>query len=154
MLTIRIRAARSGDWAQLEPLVAGICRAHGDQYGLKRQQFDAWVCADHAPMIVLVAETPEGILAGYVAGFAVHEFHSGKTNFNIENLFVAKPFRRKRIGEALMISIMRAAREKYDTNGIRISAENWNENALTLYRQLGFSEPQHGRPSTRLFKEI
>jgi hypothetical protein len=72
MTNIRIRPARSGDWAQLEILVAGICQFHGDTHGLTRSQFDNFAIGDHAPVTVLVAESEDGILAGFVAGFAIY----------------------------------------------------------------------------------
>ena len=122
MLAIRIRAARSGDWARLETLIAGICRYHGDTIGLKRPQFDALVCADNAPMIVLVAETAEGIFAGYVAGYAMYEFQSGQTNFNIQNLYVAEEFRRQRVGETLLVAIVREARQRFPVQRIGIGS--------------------------------
>lgn len=154
MLSIRIRAARSGDWSQLEPLIAGLCKAHGDQHGITRKQFDNMVCRDNAPVLLLVAETPEGILTGYVCGFAMYEFHSGRTKFRIQNIFVAEPFRRNRIGEALLLSIQREAREKLDAVAFGIGVENWNSAALSLYKQLGFVENDYAKTSTLLNREI
>lgn len=154
MLTMTIRPARSGDWTQLEPLIDGLCRVHGDKSGLTRRQFDMWVCRDSAPMTVLVAETEGGIIAGYVSGFALHEFHAGLTHFSIENLYVIEPMRRKRIGESLLLSIIEVARKKHEACRIRIAAESWNDTALGLYRELGFIENAAQRPTTRLFREM
>jgi len=154
MLAIKIRPARSGDWAQLETLIAGLCRHHGDQYGLTRKQFDSLVCVPNAPVTVLVAETAEGLLAGYVCGFAIYEFHSGTTKFRIQNLFVAEPFRRHRIGEALLLSIQREARKKHNAQGFGIGVENWNSAALSLYKQLGFAENERSKNSTLLVRNI
>ncbi|HNQ91683.1 MAG TPA: N-acetyltransferase [Alphaproteobacteria bacterium] len=153
MLAVRIRAARSGDWAKLKTLVAGICRAHGDAHALTRKDFDRMVCMDNAPVTVMVAETAEGVLAGYVAGFVMYEFHMGQTNFYIQNLFVAEEFRRQRVGEILMLAIMKEAREKFTANAIRIGAEEDNANALSLYRQLGFLENEQGKKTVRLIRE-
>ncbi|OIN86873.1 MAG: hypothetical protein AUJ12_04490 [Alphaproteobacteria bacterium CG1_02_46_17] len=154
MLTIKIRTARSGDWSQLEPLIAGLCQVHGDKHGITRKQFDDMVCRSNAPVILLVAETPEGILTGYVCGFMMYEFHSGKNRFRIQNLFVAEPFRRNRIGEALLLSIQREAREKLHAQGFGIGVENWNDAVLTLYKQMGFSENENAKNSTMLIRNI
>lgn len=142
MTNIRIRPARSGDWSQFENLVAGICSFHGDQHGLTRAQFDIYAIGDNAPVTVMVAETEDGILAGFVAGFPVYHFHAGKTIFEIQNIFVAEEFRRQRIGEVLMISIMQAARRKDNAAAFKLGALNWNETALEFYKQLGFTERQ------------
>ncbi len=140
MTNIRIRPVRSGDWSQFEILVAGICNFHGDQHGLTRAQFDSYAIGDNAPVTVMVAETEDGILAGFVAGFPVYNFHAGKTIFEIQNLFVSEQFRRQRIGEVLMMSIMQAARRKDHAASFKLGALNWNETALEFYKQLGFIE--------------
>ena len=137
---IKIRPVRSGDWAQFEMLVAGICGFHGDTHGLTRAQFDSYAIGENAPVTVMVAETEDGILAGFVAGFPVYHFHEGKTIFEIQNLFVAEPFRRQRIGEVLMIYIMQSARRKDNAASFKLGALNWNETALEFYKQLGFKE--------------
>ncbi len=153
MLNIRIRNARSGDWAQLELLIAGLCQAHGDKHGITRKSFDDMVCSENAPVTLLVAETQEGVLAGYVCGFAIYEFHSGITKFRIQNLFVAEEFRRNRIGEALLLTIQNEAKDKHNAQGFGIYAENWNTAALNLYKQLGFKESDSQRKSTGLVRE-
>ncbi len=140
MTNIRIRPVRSGDWSQFETLVAGICQFHGDQHGLTRAQFDSFAIGENAPVTVLVAETEDGILAGFVAGFPVYNFHDGRTIFDIQNLFVAEPFRRQRIGEVLMMSIMQIARRKVEAAAFRLGTLNWNATALEFYKQLGFAE--------------
>lgn len=153
MLAVRIRNARSGDWAKLETLVAGICAAHGDTHALTRKEFDRMVCTEDAPVTVLVAETPEGVLAGYVAGYTMYEFHMGLSNFYIQNLYVAEEFRRQRVGEILMLAIMKIAREKYSASGFRIGAEEENAAAISLYKQLGFTENERSKKTTRLTRE-
>lgn len=153
MLAIRIRSARSGDWTKLEPLIAGLCRAHGDKHGISRMQFDKLVCAPDAPVVLLVAENEDGRIAGYVCGFPIYEFHSGKTKFRIQNIFVDEPFRRNRIGEALLISIQNKAREQLGAESFGLGVENWNNAALSLYRQLGFTENDRAKNSTILSKD-
>ena len=153
MLAIRIRSARSGDWTKLEPLIAGLCRAHGDEHGITRAQFDKLVCAPEAPVTLLVAENDDGRIAGYVCGFPIYEFHSGKTKFRIQNIFVAAEFRRNRIGEALLISIQNKARNQFGAEGFGLGVENGNIAAISLYRQMGFSESDRAKNSTLLSKD-
>lgn len=154
MTNIRIRPARSGDWSQLEMLVAGICSFHGDKHGLTRSQFDDLATRENAPVNVLVAETEEGALVGFVAGFAIYSFQEGRTNFEIQNLFVAENFRRQRIGEVLMINIMQLARRLHGTGVIfRLGALNWNEAALEFYKQLGFGPSPNVAGTTILIKK-
>jgi GNAT superfamily N-acetyltransferase len=154
MTAIRVRPARSGDWAQFEGLVAGICLFHGDQPGLTRARFDALACGENAPILTLVAETEDGILAGFVAGFPVFEFQQGKAGFQVQNLFVAEAFRRERIGEVLMLSIMQQARRLCKAEVFKLGAEDWNEGAINFYKQLGFAENTNAKKDVRLIREI
>jgi ribosomal protein S18 acetylase RimI-like enzyme len=154
MTAIKIRPVRSGDWAQFEGLVAGICLFHGDQPGLTRARFDMLACGEKAPILTLVAETEEGILAGFVAGFPVFEFQQGKTGFQVQNLFVAENFRRERIGEVLMLSIMQQARRKFGVETVKLGAQDWNEGAINFYKQLGFAENNNAKKDVRLIREM
>jgi ribosomal protein S18 acetylase RimI-like enzyme len=154
MTNIRIRPARSGDWAQLETLVAGICRYHGDTHALTRAQFDDFATRENAPVTVLVAETEEGVLAGFVAGFPIYSFQAGKAIFEIQNIYVAEEFRRQRIGEVLMIHIMQSARRRLGAASFKLGALNWNEAALEFYKQLGFVPNQRAAESVRLVRDI
>lgn len=149
---IRVRPVAQDDWAQFEILLAGICRYHGDQHALTREQFNSLAMGDAAPVTVLVAETEEGILAGYVAGFALYTLQQGETSFEIQNLFVAEEFRRQHIGEVLMISIMQAARRKHGSQSFRLGALKWNEAALEFYRQLGFVPNTKAQDTARLVR--
>ncbi len=152
MVNIRVRAARSGDWNKLETLIAGLCRYHGDQHKLTRTQFDNMTMGENAPVIVMVAETEDGILAGFVAGFFLYRFQEGLVAFEIQNLFVAETFRRNRIGEVLMISVMREARRRNDVGAFALGALNWNEAALEFYKQLGFEPNLRAADSVRLVR--
>jgi len=153
MTNIRIRSARSGDWAQFETLVAGICQYHGDTHGLTRTVFDDFATREDAPVTVMVAETENNLLVGFVAGFAVYDFHMGKIKFEIQNLFVHENFRRQRIGEVLMINLMQEARRKHGAVRFGLGAFNWNESALEFYKQLGFEPNLSAKDTLRLFRE-
>lgn len=151
-ISLRVRPVRSDDWAQLETLVAGICRFHGDEYGLTKSQFDGLAIGESAPVTVLVAEEESGLLVGFVAGFALYSFPQGETAFEIQNLYVAEDFRRQRIGEVLMLSIMQTARRRLGPVSFRLGALNWNEAALEFYKQLGFAPNPHSKDSVRLMR--
>lgn len=153
MTPIRIRPARSGDWAQLETLVAGICRYHGDKHALTRAQFDDFATQENAPVTVLVAETEEGVLTGFVAGFPIYSFQAGKTIFEIQNLYVAKEFRRQRMGEVLMMSIMQTARRRYGNVSFKLGALNWNKAALAFYHEMGFTTKTTSDDTIKLIRE-
>lgn len=153
-IPINIRAVRSGDWAKLETLVAGICRAHGETHGLTRATFDAFAVGPQAPMTVLVAETEQGILAGYVAGHPVYAFQEGVIVFEIQNIYVAPEFRRNRIGEVLMIRIIQDAVRKHGATRIKLGARAWNREAIEFYKQLGFSESTQSKETVRLSREV
>ncbi|MFA7277256.1 MAG: N-acetyltransferase [Pseudobdellovibrionaceae bacterium] len=153
MVAIRIRPVRSGDWSQFEKLVAGICAFHGDSHQLTRLQFDELAARENAPVTVLVAETEDGDLAGFAAGFAIYNFHDGQTLFEIQNLFVAEHYRRQRIGESLMVALMQFARHHHRAAGFKIGALKWNDAAIAFYRQMGFGVNPRAHETTRLFKK-
>ena len=149
---IRIRPVISSDWAQFETLIAGICRYHGDNHGLTRATFDQMAVGDSAPVLALVAETEDGILAGFAAGYPVFHFQKGERCFEIQNLYVAEAFRRQRIGEVLMLTLMQHARRRCAATTFKIGALNWNKEALAFYKQLGFNENTHSKETVRLFR--
>lgn len=151
---IRIRSAQGDDWPQLECLVAGICRYHGDTSALTRDTFFDFALRDNAPMIVLVAETEDGILAGFAAGFPRFDFPQGQTLFEIHNLFVLDSFRRQRIGEVLMIGTMQAARQKFGNVRFGLGALRWNATALEFYKQLGFTPNDRSAETIRLVRDV
>ena len=153
MTNLKIRPARSGDWPQLETLVAEISKFHGDTHGLTRATFDDFATRENAPVTVMVAETEDKLLVGFVAGFAIYDFHMGKTKFEIHNLFVHENFRRQRIGEVLMIHIMQVARRKLGAVRFGLGALNWNKEALEFYKQLGFAPNESAKDTLRLFRE-
>ena len=153
MTNIRIRPVGSGDWAQFETLVAGICNFHGDTHGLTRAQFDDFATRENAPVTVMVAETEEKALVGFIAGFAIYSFQEGRANFEIQNLFVAEDFRRQRIGEILMINIMQFARRRHGPVTFRLGALNWNAAALEFYKQFGFAPNPKAQDTTILIKQ-
>ena len=75
---IKIRPVRSGDWLKFETLVAGICAFHGNKHGLTRSQFDDFATRENAPVTVLVAETEDSILAGFVQVSRIIVFRQAK----------------------------------------------------------------------------
>jgi ribosomal protein S18 acetylase RimI-like enzyme len=150
---IKIRPVRSGDWLKFETLVAGICAFHGNKHGLTRSQFDDFATRENAPVTVLVAETEDSILAGFVAGFPNYSFQAGKTIFEIQNLYVAEEFRRQRIGEVLMMNIMQSARRKCGEVTFKLGARGWNEGALEFYKQLGFIPSPNSRETVKLIRD-
>lgn len=152
-VAIKIRPVRSGDWTRFEQLVAGICQYHGDTHGLTRTVFDTMAIGNAAPVITLVAETDDGQLVGFAAGFPVYNFHMGVIGFEIHNLFVAEAFRRQRIGEVLMISIIQAAKQKHNATRFKIGAQSWNAGAIEFYKQLGFNESTQSKETVSLVKQ-
>jgi ribosomal protein S18 acetylase RimI-like enzyme len=154
MPSIRIRPARSGDWLQLEKLVAGIAEFHGESHKLTRARFDELACGANPFVLVLVAETEDGTLAGYVAGFPIFEFHNGRSGFQVDNLYVCDNFRRERVGESLMLFLIQAAREKYQSERFKLGAKEWNSVAICFYKQMGFEENPQSSESVILRREF
>jgi len=90
-----------------------------------------------------VAESVNGKLAGYAAGYNTFQFHTATPGFEIQNMAVAAKFRRKGVGRGL---IQRLITEKYNL-GVRkftLGVDNDNVSARAFYKAMGFTERDFG----------
>ncbi len=106
---------------------------------VERRDRELWLAARHtAGHPVIVAEV-DGVLAGY-ASYGPWREKTGY-RFTVENsVYVADGFQRRGVARALMVELIRLARER----GIHVmiaAIEAGNAGSIELHRSLGFGEP-------------
>ncbi|KAK9463602.1 acyl-CoA N-acyltransferase [Lipomyces oligophaga] len=85
---------------------------------------------------VLIAETPEGIPAGFALYFYNYSTWNGKPGIYLEDLYVQPKYRRNSYGSALLFSL---AQELITIDGGRLewSVLKWNKPSIEFYKSLG-----------------
>lgn len=139
---IKIRKALPCDAPELVLMAQELAAFHGDdapvtEAALQRLVFSGKDLAD-----VLVAESEDGGLAGYVVGYPALEFHLGSVDLEIPNFYVREKFRGSGVGRALMHGIVTLAKEAFDIGNVRLGVRSSNHAARAFYQALGFTEKE------------
>ncbi|WP_405487699.1 GNAT family N-acetyltransferase [Streptomyces sp. NBC_00096] len=100
--------------------------------------------ADGARLRVLLAETPEGAVAGYAACSAEFSFWDARHHLHMDCLYLAEEARGHGLGAALMDGVADLARE-LGFGRVEWQTPDWNEGAIRFYDRLGAT----GRPKLR-----
>lgn len=82
-----------------------------------------------------VAETGENEIIGMAIYFFAYYTWVGKSLY-LEDIYVKEPFRRLKIGTALLGKIFEVARAE-DCKRVRWQVLNWNSSAIEMYKQNG-----------------
>lgn len=99
-----------------------------------KKEFDFILRYPNKNRIILVSEQANKINGYLVGTFLMHAFQ--KIGY-IDDLFVKKEFRRKRVATSLIKEFMKIA-EKRNLKRIRLGVAVKNKNAIKLYQKLGF----------------
>ncbi len=89
---------------------------------------------------VLLAETDDGVVAGFALFFHNFSTFLGRPGIYLEDLFVRPAARGSGLGKALLVELGRLARER-DCGRIEWAVLDWNEPSIAFYRALG-AEPK------------
>ncbi|KAK9452891.1 acyl-CoA N-acyltransferase [Dipodascopsis uninucleata] len=91
---------------------------------------------EHPYAKVLIAETPEGIPAGFALYFYNYSTWNGKPGIYLEDLYVQSAHRRNNYGSALLFAL---AEELVEIDGGRLewSVLKWNTPSIAFYKSLG-----------------
>ncbi|MFF3623909.1 GNAT family N-acetyltransferase [Streptomyces sp. NPDC002467] len=100
--------------------------------------------AEDARLWVLLAETPDGEVAGYSACSAEFAFWDGRHYLHMDCLYLAEGTRGHGLGAALMDAVRGLARE-LGLGHVEWQTPEWNEGAIRFYDRLGAT----GRPKRR-----
>ncbi|MEJ8641831.1 GNAT family N-acetyltransferase [Streptomyces sp. MS1.HAVA.3] len=92
--------------------------------------------AEGARLWVLLAETPEGVVAGYAACSAEFSFWDARDYLHMDCLYLAEESRGHGLGAALMDGVTGLARE-LGLDHVQWQTPVWNEGAIRFYDRLG-----------------
>jgi ribosomal-protein-alanine N-acetyltransferase len=128
MLNLGARSAGAAHWSrqQYERLFA-VGEGHA------QSERSAWVVVDDAGECIDAAAGEE---SGVVAFLAAHKIDR---EWELENIVVAKAFRRRGLARLLLGSLIAQAREERGAS-IFLEVRESNQSARALYRQAGFEE--------------
>jgi GNAT superfamily N-acetyltransferase len=82
-----------------------------------------------------VAETQAGEVVGMALYFFAYFTWVGKSLY-LEDIYIKEPFRKLKIGTALLNRIFEVAREE-NCKRVRWQVLNWNESAIKMYKKNG-----------------
>ncbi|MFF4446167.1 GNAT family N-acetyltransferase [Streptomyces sp. NPDC001502] len=100
--------------------------------------------AEDARLWVLLAETPDGTVAGYAACSAEFAFWDARYYLHMDCLYLAEEARGHGLGGALMDGVTGLARE-LGLDQVQWQTPDWNAGAIRFYDRLGAT----GRPKHR-----
>ncbi|MFF4368134.1 GNAT family N-acetyltransferase [Streptomyces sp. NPDC001594] len=92
--------------------------------------------AEDARLWVLLAETPDGTLAGYAACSEEFAFWDASPYLHMDCLYLAEDARGHGLGAALMEAVAGLARER-GLGHVEWQTPDWNEGAIRFYDRLG-----------------
>jgi GNAT superfamily N-acetyltransferase len=82
-----------------------------------------------------VAETERGDIVGMALYFFAYYTWVGKSLY-LEDIYIKEPFRKHKIGTALLRKIFEVAREE-ECKRVRWQVLNWNLSAIQMYKKTG-----------------
>ena len=137
MQAVTVRAMTEADWPQVAAIYEQGIAHHKATFAQEAPSYEVWD-AEHHKHTRLVAETPEGILAGWVAiapSFA-REVYNGVAEISI---YIHDDFQHQGVGRMLL----EAAAEESERNGIwTLEALIFDDNlpSLELFRKCGYTD--------------
>lgn len=137
MPAVTVRAMTEADWPQVAAIYEQGIAHHKATFAQEAPSYEVWD-AEHHKHTRLVAETPEGILAGWVAlapSFA-REVYNGVAEISI---YIHDDYQHQGVGRMLL----KAAAEESERNGIwTLEALIFDDNlpSLELFRKCGYTD--------------
>jgi ribosomal-protein-alanine N-acetyltransferase len=127
---VKIRPASPGD----VPHLIELDRASGTAAHWSAEQYQDLFPMDSAPpRLVLLAEAPEGRVIGFLVARHV------TPEWELENIVVSSPQRRKGIGNALLQALLEAVRQACG-EAVLLEVRESNECARCFYSRAGFQQ--------------
>jgi phosphinothricin acetyltransferase len=137
MPAVTVRTMTEEDWPQVAAIYEQGIAHHKATFAQEAPSYEVWD-AEHHKHTRLVAETPEGILAGWVAiapSFA-REVYNGVAEISI---YIHDDYQHQGVGRMLL----KAAAEESERNGIwTLEALIFDDNlpSLELFRKCGYTD--------------
>jgi GNAT superfamily N-acetyltransferase len=129
-----VRDATRADLPQILAMVRELAayEREPDAVVLDPDEFAAHVFGADAVARVLIAEAPDGRVAGFAIWFRTFSTWLGTSGIWLEDLFVRPAFRRFGLGRALLAELRTRT-----TGRVEWAVLDWNEPAHAFYRSLG-----------------
>jgi GNAT superfamily N-acetyltransferase len=133
-----VRAAVPGDLDTIIALIRALAdyEREPDAVVLDRDELREHLFGSRPAAEVLIAETPEGKVAGFALFFQTFSTWLGKPGTWLEDLFVHPDLRGQGYGKALLCAVARIAVER-GHGRFEWSVLDWNEPSIAFYRALG-----------------
>ncbi len=132
-MNIKIRKATTEDFPEIILLIKELAAFEksadkvSNSVELMKQEMEFFHC--------FVAETETREIAGMVIYFFAYYTWVGKSLY-LEDIYIKEPFRRHKIGTALLCKIFEVARNE-NCKRVRWQVLNWNSTAIQMYRKNG-----------------
>jgi GNAT superfamily N-acetyltransferase len=129
-----IRAAEPEDLPEILSLVRELAEYErlSDAVSFDPQRFGEHLFGPDPAAQVLLAETDDGVIAGFALAFRSFSTFLGEPGMWLEDLFVRPEHRGGGFGRALLTELMRS------TDGrVEWAVLDWNESAQRFYRGVG-----------------
>jgi GNAT superfamily N-acetyltransferase len=135
---MRVRAATEADLDTIISLIRGLAEYEREPEAvvLDRDELRHHLFGPRPYAEVLMAETDDGVSAGFALFFHNYSTWLGKPGIWLEDLFVLPEHRGHGHGRRLLIELARIARER-GCGRIEWSVLDWNEPSIAFYRSLG-----------------
>jgi GNAT superfamily N-acetyltransferase len=132
-----IRPAEPADLSVIIDLIRQLAEYEklSDEVSLNETEFAAHLFGEHAVAEVLLAEDA-GLVLGFALTFTNFSTFVGKPGTYLEDLFVVPEARGRGLGKALLLAVVRRARER-GHGRVEWSVLNWNTPAIEFYESLG-----------------
>ncbi|WP_374776399.1 N-acetyltransferase family protein [Streptomyces sp. NBC_01310] len=142
--TSAIRRARVGDLPRLAELMHEhiAYEKSAPRPSDLAERLGPQLFAEGARLWVLLAETPDGLVAGYAACSAEFSFWDARDYLHMDCLYLAEESRGHGLGVALMDGVTGLARE-LGLDHVQWQTPVWNEGAIRFYDRLG--APGHAK---------
>lgn len=131
-----------GDTGLLRALLAVFRIAFGDNadYAPEVAPDDAYIDSllGDRTCIVLVAETPEGAVAGGLVAYELRKFEQARSEIYVYDLAVAAPYRRRGVATGLL-NHLRAIGKEAGAHVLFVQADTVDAPAVALYTKLSSS---------------
>ncbi len=132
---LSIRPAHAGDVSALNALIRELAEFEH----LPVSVTDAALMRDgfgERPRFRALMAEWDGQPAGYAFFFDYYSTFEGRAGIFLEDIYVREPFRRKKIGYALLARVAAIALEE-NCFGVRWQVLDWNTPAIEFYRRIG-----------------
>lgn len=141
MSAVRIRPAQPGDEHVIVELVRELAEYEraADQAVATPELFRDALFSDHPVVFAHIAESNDGVIAGFALWFLNFSTWRGLNGIYLEDLYVRPEYRGNGIGQALMSELAAICVERGYPR-FEWWVLDWNESAREVYRHIG-AEP-------------